>query len=173
MKTTKKIGTAGLFAIALVFIIFTVSCQKASEKTGEKLMEKALENATGNEADVDLSSGKAVIQTGNGTMEVNSNAKSWPSEIPDDVPEFKFGKVIAVTTTTMDGNKSWNVSFDEVPDSFLDKYEAQLKEKGFETMIIKMGDKGGSITAETDKYAVFLMGGEGNLSIGISVKKEE
>jgi len=173
MKTTKKIRTTGLIVLTFVFTVFTVSCQKASEKTGEKLMEKALENATGNEADVDLSSGKAVIQTGDGEVEVNSNAKSWPSEIPGEVPEFKFGKVIAVTTSNMDGNKSWNVSFDEVQDGFLDKYEAQLKEKGFETIIMKMGDKGGTISAETDKYSVFLMGGEGNLSIGVTGKKEE
>jgi hypothetical protein len=173
MKKSLIIRTTGLIVLTFVFTVFTISCQKASEKTGEKLMEKALENATGNEADVDLSSGKAVIQTGDGTMEVNSNAKSWPSEIPGDIPEFKFGKVKAVTTSIMDGSKSWNVSFDEVQDGFLDKYEAQLKEKGFETIIMKMGDKGGTISAETDKYSVFLMGGEGNLSIGVTVKKEE
>jgi len=136
-------------------------------------MEKALENATGNEADVDLSSGKAVIQTGDGEVEIDSNAKSWPSEIPGEVPEFKFGKVKAVTTSIIDGSKSWNIAFEEVQDGFLDKYEAQLKEKGFETIIMKMGDKGGTITAESDKYSVFLMGGEGNLSIGVTVKKQE
>jgi len=173
MKKLLKIGTAGLFAVALVFILFTFSCRRASEKTGEKLMEKALENATGNKADVDLSSGKAVIQTGDGKVEVDSNAKSWPSEIPGDIPEFKFGKVKAVTTSNMDGSKSWNIVFEEVQDGFLDKYEAQLKEKGFETIIMKMGDKGGTITGESDKYNVFLMGGEGNLSIGITGKKQE
>lgn len=73
----------------------------------------------------------------------------------------------------MDGSKSWSVAFEEVQDGFLDKYEAQLKEKGFETIIMKMGDKGGTITAESDKYSVFLMGGEGNLSIGVTVKKQE
>jgi hypothetical protein len=58
-------------------------------------------------------------------------------------------------------------------DGFLDKYDAQLKEKGFETILMKMGDKGGSITAESDKYNVFLMGGEGTLSLSVSIKKQE
>jgi hypothetical protein len=173
MKKSLLIRTTGLVVLTLVFTVLTISCQKASEKTGEKLMENALENATGQKADIDLEKGKAVIQTGDGSIEVDSNAKSWPSEIPGDVPEFKFGKVKAVTTSIMDGGKSWNVAFEEVQDGFLDKYEAQLKEKGFETIIIKMGDKGGTITAESDKYSVFLMGGEGNLSIGVTVKKEE
>lgn len=173
MKKSLINMTTGLVVLTFVFTVLTISCQKASEKTSEKLMEKALENATGQKADIDLEKGKAVIQTGDGEVEIDSNAKSWPSEIPGDVPEFKFGKVIAVTTSIMDGGKSWNIAFEEVQDGFLDKYEALLKEKGFETIIMKMGDKGGTITAESDKYDVFLMGGEGNLSIGITVKNQE
>lgn len=173
MKNFLNVKTTGLIALALVFTLFTLSCRRASEKTGEKLMEKALENATGNKADVDLSSGKAVIETGEGRMEVNSNAKSWPDEIPGDIPEFTYGKVVAVTTSTMDGSKSWNVVFENVEDGFLDKYDAKLKEKGFETVTMKMGDKGGSIQAENNKFTVFLMGGEGKISIGVSEKKQE
>jgi hypothetical protein len=173
MKKSLLIKTAGLVVLTVVFTVLTISCQKASEKTGEKLMENALENATGQKADIDLEKGKAVIQTGDGKVEVDSNAKSWPSEIPGDVPEFKFGKVKAVTTSIMDGSKSWNVAFEEVQDGFLDKYEVQLKEKGFETVSMKMGDKGGTISAESDKFSVFLMGGEGNLTVGVTVKNQE
>jgi len=36
-----------------------------------------------------------------------------------------------------------------------------------------MGDKGGSIQAENEKYNVFLMGGEETLSVGVSIKKPE
>ncbi len=38
---------------------------------------------------------------------------------------------------------------------------------------MKMGDKGGSIQAENSKFTVFLMGGEGKISIGVSEKKQE
>jgi hypothetical protein len=173
MKTAKKIKTTSLFVIALVFGLYIISCQSGSKKAGEKMMEKAIENATGKDAKVDIDKEKAVIETGDGRIEVDSNAKSWPSEIPGDVPEFKFGKVKAVTTSIMDGSKSWNVAFEEVQDGFFDKYEAQLKEKGFETMSMKMGDKGGTISAESDKFSVFLMGGEGNLTVGVTVKNQE
>jgi len=172
MKKPIAFRMAGLMALALVFTLFTISCRRASEKAGEKMMEKALENATGQKTDIDLSSGKAVIETGEGKMEVDSEAKTWPSDIPGDVPEFTFGKVKGVTTSTVDNTKSWNVVFEEVQDGSIDKYDALLKEKGFETVIMKMGD-GGSIQAENNKYNVFLMGGEGNLSVGISVKKPE
>jgi hypothetical protein len=173
MKIQNKFRTAGLFALALVFSLFILSCQRASKKTGEKMMEKALENATGGKANVDINGEKTVIETSAGKMEVDSKANSWPGEIPGDVPEFKFGKVTAVTTSDMDGNKAWNIVYSEVEEGFLDKYDALLKEKGFETVTMKMGEKGGSITAESQKYNVFLMGGEGNMSLAVSIKKQE
>jgi hypothetical protein len=173
MKIQNQIKTAGLFALALIFSLFILSCHRASQKTGEKMMEKALENATGGKANVDINGEKTVIETSAGKMEVDGNANSWPNEIPGDVPEFKFGKVDAVTTSDVDGNKSWNIVYNEVEEGFLDKYDALLKEKGFETVTMKMGDKGGSITAESPKYNVFLMGGEGKMSLAVTVKKQE
>lgn len=173
MKITKKIRTVGLLAIALLFSVFIDSCKKASEKAGEKMMEKALENATGDKANVDVSNEKTVIESSAGRMEINGKATSWPDEIPRDVPEFKYGKITAVTTSNMDGSKSWSIVYEKVEEGFLDKYDAQLKEKGFETVITKVGEKGGSITAESDKYNVFLMGGEGNMSLAVTVKKQE
>jgi hypothetical protein len=173
MEIRTKIKTAGLFVLALVCTLFILSCQRASQKTGEKMMEKALENATGGKANVDINGEKTVIETSAGKMEVDGNATSWPNEIPGDVPEFTFGKVDAVTTSDVDGNKSWNIVYNEVQDGFLDKYDALLKEKGFETVTMKMGEKGGSITAENPKYNVFLMGGEGKMSLAVTVKKQE
>jgi hypothetical protein len=173
MKIQNQIRTVGLLVLTLVFCLFIVSCHKASQKTGEKLMEKALENATGGKANVDINGEKTVIETSAGKMELNGNANSWPSDIPGDVPEFKLGKVDAVTTSDIDGSKSWNIIYNDVEDGFIDKYDALLKEKGFETTTMKIGDKGGSITAESKKYNVFLMGGEGKLSLGVTIKKEE
>jgi hypothetical protein len=173
MKIQNQIRTAGLFVLALACTLFMVSCHRASQKTGEKMMEKALENATGGKANVDINGEKTVIETSAGKMEINGNANSWPSEIPGEVPEFKFGKIDAVTTSEMDGNKSWNIAYNDVEEGFLDKYDALLKEKGFETVTMKMGDKGGSITAESPKYNIFLMGGEGKISLAVMLKKEE
>ncbi len=174
MKKLIKIKTIGLLVLSLVFTLWSVSCRRASEKTSEKLMEKLIENSTGNKADIDLSNEKAVIKTDAGSIEVDSNAKSWPDGIPDEVPEFTFGKVTAVTTTKMDDYQGWNVIFDEVGEGFIDKYDAKLKEKGFETVSMKVGDKGGSISAESGKFSILLMGDdEGKISLVVSAKKQE
>lgn len=177
MKIRKMTKLSGLFVITLIagFLIF--SCRSGSKKAGEKVMENAIENAienaTGEDAKVAIEKEKTVIESGGNRFEVDGNATKWPKEIPDDVPEFKFGKVEAVTSSVVDGANVWTIAFKEVPDGFLDKYEAQLKDKGFETTIIKSGDKGGSIMAETKKFNVFLMGGEGTVSISVNVKKPE
>lgn len=173
MKNIKNNKLGGLLILVFVTIFMLFSCQNKSEKAGEKLMENALENATGTDANVDIDKEKVVVETEAGRMEVDGNAKSWPDEIPGEIPEFKFGKIDAVTTSNFDDTNAWVIAFSELQDGFLDKYDAQLKEKGFETMLMKMGDKGGSITAESDKYNVFLMGGEGTLSLSVSVKKQE
>jgi hypothetical protein len=173
MKISKKISITGLLITVAVLSCFLFSCRKASEKASEKMMEKAIENATGGKADVELGGEKVEITTSDGTFEMDGKAQSWPDEIPDDVPEFTYGKVKAVTTSTIDGVKSWNVIYEKLEDGFVDNYDSDLKEKGFETVTMKMGDNAGSITAENEKYNIFLMGSEGTLSIAVSLKQEE
>ncbi len=164
---------AGIFIFILALGALVSSCRSGSQKAAEKIMENALENASGGEAQVDISGEKTVIETGEGRSEIDPNATSWPSEIPDDIPEFTSGKVTGVTTTTTGDGVHYNVIFEEVEDGFIDKYNAELKEKGFETNFMKIGEKGGSITVENDQYVIFLMGGEGNVSLGVTVKKQE
>ncbi|MBN1820868.1 MAG: hypothetical protein JXR31_10190 [Prolixibacteraceae bacterium] len=173
MKISKKISITGLLVIVAVLSCFTFSCRKASEKASEKLMEKTLENATGQKTDVDINGQNAIIKTEGSTINVDYNAKAWPKEIPGDVPEFTYGKVKGVTTTEIDGQKVWNINFDDVKEGFVDKYDAQLKEKGFETVTMKMGEKGGSITGEHEKYTIFLMGNDGTISLSLGLKPKE
>lgn len=173
MKEQKSIKTTGLTILALVFAICSVSCRRASEKTGEKLMEKAIENATGQKADVDFNKEKMVIETASGKIEADGLAKSWPAEIPDQIPEFKFGKIAGATTSLINNQKSWTIVFNELQEGFIDKYDALLKEKGFETVAMKMGENAGSISVDNEKYTIFLMGGDGSLSLGVSVKEQQ
>lgn len=173
MKIIKKVKSVGLFSLTFVLCFMIFSCKSGSKKVGEKVIEKAIENATGADAKVDLNDGKAVFQSGENKIEVDSKATRWPGEIPGEVPEFKLGKIAAVTTSNADGTNAWTIVYKEVQDGFLEKYEDQLKQNGFETTLFKIGDKGGSITAESKKFNVALMGGEGNVSVSVSIKKPE
>lgn len=173
MKNIEKSGTAGLFVIALFAGLLIFSCQRTSKNASEKMAEKAIENATGENAKVDIDDEKTVIESGGNRLVVDGKANSWPKDIPGDIPEFKSGRIEAVTTSSSDGEKVWSITFTEVQGGFLDKYEAQLKDKGFETTIIKSGDKGGSVIGETKKFAVIVISDEGNATVTVNAKKQE
>ncbi len=164
---------AGILVLILALGTAVSSCGFGSKKTGEKLLEKAIEKETGENADVDISGEKAVIETDKGRLEFDPDNASWPGEIPDEIPEFKYGKITGVITSSMEEGDSWNVIFEEVEEGYIDKYNAELKQKGFETTFMKIGEQGGSITVDNDNYTIFLMGGDGKASVGVTVKKQQ
>ena len=137
MKTFNSINLKQIFTLTLAIIVMFVfdSCKKASEKTGEKLIETSI----GHGADVDIDDEKIVIKTDEGTFTSDSTIKNWPKEIPDDVPEFKDGKVVNVSTRIVDGNKNWTLLFENVSENALTEYETKLKKKGFKVSTISMG----------------------------------
>ena len=168
MKTipSTKLSQGLYFAITLVLLALMTmfcSCKKSAEKAQEKIMETAI----GENTDVDLDDEKIVIKTDEGTFTSDATIKSWPNEIPNDVPEFKDGKVVNVSTQSMDESKNWTVLFEDVPNNALDTYEAALKKNGFKVSTISIGDTKGQITAEKDKLFVVVMGGEGMASLSV------
>lgn len=173
MKNRTTYRMSGHFFLCLLLCFAFSSCRLGCKKAEESILEKAIENAGGEGAKVDIDKDKTVIKSNEGTFEVNTEASKWPGEIPGDIPEFKFGKVKGVTTSDLNNTKTWNVLFEDVEEGFLEKYDARLKEKGFKTTVVKVDEKGGTISGENDKYMVFLMGGEGNVSVAVSVKGSE
>jgi len=106
-----------MMMVLLVFAATTTfnSCKRAAEKSSEKMIEKSM----GDDAKVDIDDEKVVIKTDEGTFTTDATGHSWPNEIPGDVPEFKAGKVISVTTQEMDDTKNWVVLFEDVPETAL------------------------------------------------------
>ena len=167
MKTISLIRTTQVYIVMLaVAVMFAFnSCKKASEKTGEKLIESAI----GHDADVDMDDEKIVIKTDEGTFTSDATANSWPDAIPNDVPEFKDGKIVNVSTRELEESKNWNLLFEEVGDKALNDYEAKLKENGFKVSSITMGGTNSHITAEKDELIVIVMGGEGMASLSVGI----
>jgi len=156
-----------LTLVALALMTMFCSCKKSTEKTQEKIMEASI----GENAKVDLDDEKIVIKTDEGTFTSDATAKSWPNEIPSDVPKFKDGKVVNVSTQNVDDSSNWTVLFENVSDNALNDYETALKKNGFKVSTISMGDTKGHITAEKDELLVVVMGGEGMASFSVGVKK--
>jgi len=166
MKTMKWIF------ILMITPAVIMSCKRASEKTGEEAMEKAIEQSTGENAEVDLSDGSGTISTESGSVTYDTKINSWPATIPSEVPEFKFGKINGGSHSQTDEAETWMVMLIELPESALVEYDKLLKNKGFETHFVNMGNKGGTIAAEKGDLIVSYMGGEGKGSLSVQKRKQ-
>jgi hypothetical protein len=120
--------------------------------------------------DIDIKEGKAVIETEEGTVAVDASARSWPDEIPGDVPKFRDGKINSVTTNSSPEGEGWTLVLTEVTTDAAKDYAAKLKEKGFTTHTVMVDDTGGSISGEKDNIIVYLMVSEGTGTYSVQIQ---
>lgn len=156
-----------LSLLALVLATMFNSCKKSAEKTSETIIEKSI----GGDANVDIDDEKFVIETEEGTFTSDATAKSWPNEIPGEVPEFKFGKMANLSTQDVKESTNWTFVFEEVPANALNDYKAILKDKGFKVSSVSIPGAGGQVTAEKDKIIVAVMAGEDMATVSVGVEK--
>jgi len=158
------------FALTIVVLVLTTmfcSCKKSAEKAQETIMETAI----GENANVDLDDQKIVIETDEGTFTSDATVKTWPKGIPDEVPEFKFGKIANLSTQNMEESKNWTLVFEEVPANALNDYKARLKEKGFRISSVSVPGAGGQVSGEKGNMFVAVMAGEDMASLTVGIKK--
>lgn len=153
--------------LALTLITGIHSCKRAAEKTTEKIVEKSI----GKDAEVDIDDEKLVIKTDEGTFTTDAKTNIWPKEIPKEVPEFKEGKVISMTTQEIDEAENWVVIFEEVSKNALQNYKKVLENKGFNIKYTTTAETGGYLAAEKDKLAVLLMVGEGSATVTVGASQ--
>ena len=156
-----------LILLALFTMIPFTSCKKASEKASEKMIEKSI----GNDADVDIDDEKVTVKTEEGTFTSDASARTWPSAIPNEIPKFKYGNIINVTSQEAEEMMGWIIMFENVKESDLKDYQADLEAKNFNINSVTSYNQGGLLTAEKDNMVVTVMIGDGNASINLAIEK--
>jgi hypothetical protein len=150
--------------IGIMVAIFTLCLflmNGCSEKSAqEKMAEKALKLATGKDVDVKIQGDKAqkvqIEQKGSKTEIAETT--TWPSEMTNDVPKFTAGKIKRVVKTHEDGGIwTFNVYLADITGDDIKNYAGALKEKGWKTDIIQMGDKGGSLNGQKGTMGISFM----------------
>lgn len=171
MKHFRKIDFKHLIlllgCLSAVIIFDSCTCKRTAEKSSEKIIEKAV----GEDADVDIDKEKVTIKTDEGTFTADASVNNWPDEIPGDVPEFKHGKIISVSTQNMGDSKNWVVIYEEVSPTALKEYQEELEAQGFDISYTTIVASGGHLAAEKGELAVMLMAGEGNATVTIGSKQ--
>ncbi len=109
-----------------------------------------------------------------GAVEPPRVPQTWPEAMPGEFPEFTDGKIVTVQTTDTPGMTMWSMTFEEVPDRVVGKYDEALKAKGFQTMATINtidGREVGSITARKGKLYLAFMVGEGTANLSANQSK--
>ena len=168
MKHFNPISLTRVMAILIAISLVTVStsCKRAAEKTQEKIIEKAI----GDKAKVDLDDEKIVIETEEGTFTADATTQSWPKEIPNEVPEFKNGKIVMVNTQNMEEGKNWVIIFEDVSPNEAAKYKENLESNDFKINFSTTAGTGTHFAAEKDNITVMLMGDEGGASLTVGIQ---
>lgn len=156
MKKNNLVMIIGIIAVVVVlaFVLRLVSRQM-NRNIGERIAEKIIEKGTGGKVNIDTGSGKFRIEGKGGTIEFKQENK-WPADLPGVFPEFKYGQVKGVTRSTVDQNKNWTVSFENVAPEAYEKYKKDLKAKGFELTVVET-DEGGSISGQKANHLIFAL----------------
>ncbi len=168
--TLIKIKPILIFVLSLVVLTLAtifISCKKSAERTQETIMEKAI----GENANVSLDDQKIAVETEEGTFTSDASVKIWPKEIPNEVPEFKFGKIANLSIQDMEESKNWTLVYEEVPANALNDYKAILKDKGFKISSVSVPGAGGQVSGEKDNLFVAVMEGDAMASFTVGMKK--
>jgi hypothetical protein len=137
----------GLMVSFLTLSLFLVNA--CSEKSSEeKITEKILKHATGKDVDVKMQGDKVQIEQNASKTEIAKTA-TWPPEMFKDVPKFTAGKIERVVKSHEEGDIwKFNIYLVDINGDDIKNYAGALKEKGWQTELMQMGDKGGYLNAQ-------------------------
>ena len=141
-----------IIPIALSLSILSSCGQKTAEETTEALIEAS----TGEKVEIEKKGDKIEMEVQGVKTTIDEGQHKWPSDIPNDVPEFKDGKIERVATSNGPDYQGWSVFFQNVEMAALDSYDQALKNAGFETMSFKMAE-GGSVSGQKGSLIVSCM----------------
>jgi hypothetical protein len=149
----RRIGIVAAF-LTLSLFLFNACGEKSSQ---EKMTEKALKLATGKDVDVKIQGDKVQIEQPGSKTEMAKTA-TWPAEMIKDVPQFTGGKIERVVKTQEEGNNwTFNIYLAGFSGDDIKSYAGALKEKGWKTQLMQMGDKGGSLNGEKGTMGINFM----------------
>lgn len=146
-----------MFPIVFATVFSMLSCKNASEKAAEEAIEGAYSSEGENvDVDIDEQGQKVTIETEEGKMVFDQQGTTWPKDIPAEIPQLKGVKISGVSTSDVNGAKSWTVIYDGDATAQMESFSAALKSVGYTTSKMTINE-GGALTGEKEKWVVSSM----------------
>lgn len=155
-----------MLTICSIIILILTGCGKsAEEKYAEKMMNKNLE-AAGLEGKVKIGNdGNSISISGkDGNVNIGEGQK-WPDYVPENIPEFKDGEVVAAVQ--MGDNISVTMNYDS--EKQFEDYQKEYEKAGWNKTFFYKDDESGDVmvTYDNGEYSVGLMGDRTQVTINI------
>ena len=152
---SKKRWIGIMVALLTLSVFFVNGCSEKS--TQEKMTEQALKQATGKDVDVKIQDGKIQFKEKGSQTDI-VDTKTWPVELTKDVPIFTSGKIERVVKTQEQGGTwTFNIYFVDISSDAIKNYENAMKNKGWKTELLQMGDKGGYLNGQKGTMGINFM----------------
>ena len=128
-KSKAKKMNPGLIIGIIVgaLVVAGIAGVAASQYFARKNAETAINNLTNGE--VSTKDGTTKISDGKTSTIVSESGQKWPSDLPENAPEFKYGTVKAVTSNPSEAY--WSIILENVSDDANTKYQADLAGAGW------------------------------------------
>ena len=90
----------------------------------------------------------------NTNLDINSNDKTWSSDIPTNIPEFKYGTIKNVNKVTNSETKIWSITYENIGSDAYLNYQNDLRNNGFSELNVTETTEGWSINTIKDKVSI-------------------
>lgn len=138
-NTNSSSGGFPKWAIVLIVILVILSIAGYAvknflgKKIAESVIEKTIEARTGAKVDINSAGeGSLKVKNKDGELAIGATAQ-WPSDMPNDVPKFSAGTIVAAIKTDNNEGKAWSVVIKDVEKSAVDAYLVNLKAQGWQS----------------------------------------
>ena len=185
----KKKGKGCLVALLVVIVIIVliiiggvIFWKVAGKKMIKKGIEKipgiteqgVIKEGEGTDIGNKIKEGIEQMQKGVEGEEVLKPTKTWPTDLPDDLPKFEYGRLTEVGTMTISGEgKTWSLEFEEVETNASDKYVKKLEDKDWTIGFTYSVENSTMIQASKGKWGVQFGTDSENKTAGLTVTFSE
>lgn len=147
------------FSIVLLSFLFWSACtSKSQDKAGTELAEEMMEKATGSQVELENGGANVTIEGNGEKVEINQNANEWPEEIIKDFPQVEGGIITRVVRNETKEQLTFNIYYKPINEDQIAKYEADLKQNGFQVQKIDFGGKGQLSGQKENNLTMFIFG---------------
>jgi len=122
---------------------------------------------TNNDQDGDTQNGSETedgtyrYDDGETSWEINTEDKTWPSDMPAGVPQFEFGTIDSVNRISSSEGTTWSVQYKSVTGNAYAGYKAAVEAAGYADLFTFETDTGWSVGGSKGDVTLFSVYDEG------------